>query len=65
MKRAARPRPPQTPKAVGAAAVLAVAQHQLEQGNFNAAADYATAAGRKAPLLSDYAQYVRAQAEYK
>ncbi len=45
--------------------MLAAAQHQLEQGNFNAAADYATAAGRKAPLLNDYAQYVRAQAEYK
>jgi soluble lytic murein transglycosylase len=65
VKRAAKPRPPQSPKAVGAAGTLAVAQHQLEQGNFNAAADYATAAGRKAPLLSDYAQYVRAQAEYK
>jgi len=50
---------------VGAAGVLAVAQHQLDQGNFNAAVDYAVAAARKAPLLNDYAQYVRAQAEYK
>lgn len=65
VKHARKPRPPQSPKAVGAAGVLAVAQHQLDQGNFNAAADYATDAGRKAPLLSDYAQYVRAQAEYK
>jgi soluble lytic murein transglycosylase len=65
VKRAAKPRPPQSPKAVGAAGVLAVAQHQLDQGNFNAALDYATAAARKAPLLNDYAQYVRAQAEYK
>ncbi|HMJ60440.1 MAG TPA: transglycosylase SLT domain-containing protein, partial [Bryobacteraceae bacterium] len=65
VKRAAKPRPPQPPKAVGAAGVLAVAQHQLEQGNFNAALDYATAAARKAPQLNDYAQYVRAQAEYK
>ncbi len=65
VKRAAKPRPPQSPKAVGAAGVLAVAQHQLDQGNFNAALDYARAAARKAPLLSDYAQYVGAQAEYK
>ena len=65
MAKRAKPRPPQPPKAVGAAGVLAVAQHQLEQGNFNAALDYATAAARKAPLLNDYAQYVRAQAEYK
>jgi len=35
------------------------------RANFNAALDYATAAARKAPLLNDYAQYVRAQAEYK
>jgi soluble lytic murein transglycosylase len=65
VKQAPKARPPQSPKAVGAAAVLAAAQHQLDQGNFNAAADYATAAGRKAPLLNDYAQYVRAEAEYK
>ena len=42
-----------------------MAQHQLEQGNFSAALAYATDAARKAPLLNDYAQYVRAQAEYK
>jgi soluble lytic murein transglycosylase len=65
VKRAPKPKPPQSPKAVGAAGVLAVAQHQLEQGNFNAAVDYAKEAARKAPLLNDYAQYVRAQAEYK
>ncbi|HEY3456276.1 MAG TPA: tetratricopeptide repeat protein, partial [Bryobacteraceae bacterium] len=65
VKRAPRPKPPQAPKAVGAAGVLAVAQHQLDQGNFNAAVDYAAAAARKAPVLNDYAQYVRAEAEYK
>ncbi|HLH02653.1 MAG TPA: transglycosylase SLT domain-containing protein [Bryobacteraceae bacterium] len=55
---------PQPPKAVGAAALLAVAQHQLEANNLQAAADYATSASSKAPQLVDYAQYVRAQAEY-
>jgi soluble lytic murein transglycosylase len=65
VKHARKPKPPQSPKAVGAAGVLAVAQHQLDAGNYNAAIDYATAAARKAPLLNDYAQYVRAQAEYK
>jgi soluble lytic murein transglycosylase len=65
VKSARKTRAAQSPKAVGAAGVLAVAQHQLDQGNFNAAIEYAVAAARKAPLLNDYAQYVRAQAEYK
>ncbi|MBV9403888.1 MAG: transglycosylase SLT domain-containing protein, partial [Acidobacteriaceae bacterium] len=43
----------------------AVAQHQLELGNFAPAAQYATAASAKAPVLDDYAQYIRAQAEYQ
>ncbi len=56
---------PQSPKAVGAAGLIAVAQHQLELGNFGAAAEYATEASSKAPMLDDYAQYIRAQAEYQ
>jgi soluble lytic murein transglycosylase len=60
----AGPKPP-PPKAVGAAGLISVAQHELEQGNYAAAAEYAGAAGSKAPILNDYAQYIRAQAEYK
>ena len=51
------------PKAVGAAGLLAVAQHELERGSFNAAADYALSAAAQAPTLSDYAHFIRAQAE--
>ena len=51
------------PKAVGAAGLLAVAQHELEHGSFNPAADYALSAAAQAPTLSDYAHFVRAQAE--
>src|SRR5579875_293012 len=54
----------QSPKNVGAAGLIAVAQHQLELGNYAAAADYATSASKNAPILDDYAQYIRAQAEY-
>jgi len=36
----------------------------LETGNLAAAAQYAASASTKAPLLDDYAQYIRAQAEY-
>ncbi len=42
-----------------------MAQHELDTGNFAAAAKYATAAASKAPMLDDYAQYIRAQAEYQ
>lgn len=42
-----------------------MAQHELDQGNYAAAAEYAASAAVKAPSLNDYAQYVRAQAEYK
>lgn len=50
---------------VGAAGLIAVAQHELDTGNFAAAAKYATAATSKAPMLDDYAQFIRAQAEYQ
>jgi len=56
------PLPP--PKAVGAAGLIALAQHQLEMGNYSTAADYASAGAAKAPSLEDYAHYIRAQAEY-
>ncbi len=56
---------PASPKLVGAASLIAVAQHQLDEKNFAAAADYASAAVSKAPVLADYAYYVRAQAEYQ
>jgi len=62
-KAAAKPKL-QSPKVVGAAGLIAVAQRQLEQGNLEAAAEYANAASGKAPALQDYAQYIRAQAEY-
>jgi soluble lytic murein transglycosylase len=54
-----------SPKVVGAAGLIAVAQHQLDLGNFAVAAENATAGAAKAPVLNDYAQYIRAQAEYK
>jgi soluble lytic murein transglycosylase len=53
------------PKAVGAAGLIAVAQHELDAGHFQPAAEYAESAASKAPSLSDYAHYIRAQAEYK
>ena len=56
--------PAAPPKAVGAAGLIALAQHQLERGNFSTAADYATSGASKAPSLDDYAHYIRAQAEY-
>jgi soluble lytic murein transglycosylase len=56
---------PPPPKAVGAAGLISVAQHELDLGDYAAAAEYASAAGTKAPLLNDYAQYIRAQADYK
>jgi soluble lytic murein transglycosylase len=55
----------QSPKVVGAAGLIAVAQHQFELGKFGPAAEYAMAASAKAPILEDYAQYIRAQAEYQ
>ena len=58
------PKPP-APKIIGAAGLIAAAQHALEIGNFSAAAEYATNGSTKAPILDDYAQYIRAQAEYQ
>jgi soluble lytic murein transglycosylase len=65
-KKAKKPAAPviQPPKVVGAAGLIAVAQHQLDLGKLVAAAQYAASASNKAPILDDYAQYVRAQAEY-
>lgn len=56
---------PPAPKAVGAAGLIAVAKHQLDIGSAQAAVDYATSASTKAPILDDYAQYIRAQGEYQ
>jgi soluble lytic murein transglycosylase len=55
---------PPAPKVVGAAGLIAVAQHELELGHFEAAATYAASAAGNAPVLRDYAFYIRAQAEY-
>lgn len=63
-KKHAVPRP-EPPKVVGAAGLIAVAQRELDGRNFSAAAEYATAGAKKAPILDDYAQYIRAQAEYE
>lgn len=56
---------PPAPAAVGGASIIAAAQHELDAGNFSTAADYANNASTNAPLLDDYAQYIRAQAEYR
>ncbi len=55
---------PQPPKVVGAAGLIAVAQRELDQNHFEAAANYASSASGKAPILDDYAQFIRQQAEY-
>lgn len=61
----AQPKPKhEKPKVVGAAGLIAAARHELEQQNYAAASDYSRAAVAKAPVLSDYAYYIRAQAEY-
>jgi len=44
--------------------LIAVAQHELDSAHFTEAATYATAAAGKAPVLKDYAYYIREQAEY-
>ena len=54
----------QTPQTVGAAGLIAIAQHQLESRNFTAAVSYSIEAGNKTPKLNDYAQYIHAQAAY-
>jgi soluble lytic murein transglycosylase len=50
-------------KAAGAAALLALAQKQLDTNNLQTAVDYASRAAKEAPELDDYANYVRAQAQ--
>lgn len=55
---------PPSPKIVGAAGLIAAAQDQLNKKNYTTAVEYATAASSKAPLLEDYAQYLRAQGAY-
>ena len=54
----------QPPKVVGAAGLIAIAQRELDVNHLQAAVDYAASASNKAPILDDYAQYIRAQAEY-
>ena len=56
---------PASPKLAGAASLIALAQHELENKNFAGAADYSVAAVAKAQVLADYAYYIRAQAEYQ
>jgi soluble lytic murein transglycosylase len=53
-----------TLKAMGGAGLIALAQHELTIGNYGLAAEYAATASTKTPVLDDYAQYIRAQAEY-
>jgi soluble lytic murein transglycosylase len=56
---------PEAPKAkaAGAAALLALAQRQLDQNNLQVASDYASRAAKEAPDLDDYANYIRAEAQ--
>jgi soluble lytic murein transglycosylase len=56
---------PPSPKVVGAAGLIAVAQHQLDLGNFAVAAGNANTAAAQAPMLNDYAQHIRAQAQFQ
>jgi soluble lytic murein transglycosylase len=52
------------PKAAGGAGLLAIAQRELEDGNYDAASKYAKDAASKVPALEDYAQFIREQAVY-
>jgi soluble lytic murein transglycosylase len=52
------------PKVVGAAGLISAAQHELELGHYPEAANYANSAAGNAPILRDYAFYIREQAEY-
>ena len=65
VKKKPAPAAPQPPKVVGAAGLISVAQHQLDAHNFASAVEYASAGAKKAPVLDDYAHYIRAQAEYQ
>lgn len=52
-------------KAAAAAVTLAIAQRQLASLKFADAAKEAAAAAKRAPLLRDYSEYIRAEAEYQ
>jgi soluble lytic murein transglycosylase len=52
-------------KAAGAAALLALARRELDQNHLTEAADYAGRAAKEAPELDDYANYVRAEAQFR
>ena len=61
--KAARGNQPAPVKSVGPAGALALAQHQLEVQNYAGASEYARTAAAKAPILADYAYFIRAQSE--
>ncbi len=50
---------------MGAAGLIAIAQHELDNRHFDAAVSYSIEAGNKTPKLNDYAQYIHAQASYE
>ena len=50
---------------VGAAGLIAAAKNQIDRKNYTAAVEFAKSASSKAPSLRDYAEYLRAQAEYE
>lgn len=50
---------------ISAAAALSLAQKRLEQTNFRSAAADAAYAAKRAPSVADYAEYIRAEAEYQ
>ena len=58
-----KPAGPPKPHAIGPAANISLARQYLELGNASAALEQANTAVVKVPLLNDYAQYYRAQAE--
>jgi hypothetical protein len=47
-------------KAAGAAVLLALAQREFDQGNFQVASEYAKRAAKDSPTLDDYANFIRA-----
>ncbi len=58
-----KPAGPPKPHAIGPAANISLARQYLELGKSSAALEQANTAAIKVPLLNDYAQYYRAQAE--
>lgn len=57
------PRQAPKAKAAGAAVLLALAQREFDQGNFQVASEYAKRAAKDSPTLDDYANFIRAEAE--